>query len=62
MAYLTKFFVFLLIMASLNVAKESIAFGKELVNPKGEYKLPGKRLLLFFISVSYILTIIFLGL
>lgn len=62
MAYLVKFFLFLLVMAILNVIKEGVAFAKELINPRGEYKLPWKRTLLLFISISYIVTIIFLGL
>ena len=56
-----KLLVFLLIMAILNVIREGVDFYVELMNPKGEYKLSWKRLMLLFISISYIATIIFTG-
>lgn len=57
---ITKILVFILIVCILNVVKESFRFGVSFYKNE-EYKSSEIRTLFTWMSISYILTIIFCG-
>lgn len=57
---ITKILVFILFMGIINVLKEGTLFGIAL-NREEKFDITNNRLLSLWISVAYILTIIFTG-